>query len=133
VGWGGGGRGLTLTFKKKTPPHPTPPRKQIREFSVPIIDFTCHQIYWFLRFYILCKKKTLGGYGWVGGGLEFILFLLRRIKEKKFKLEVGGRASVGWMSAAHFPSVSTLFSISGKNSYHNCNSCSKNLDILGKN
>jgi hypothetical protein len=32
------------------------------------------------------KKKTLGGYGWVGGsgGLEFILFLLGRIKEKKF-------------------------------------------------
>jgi hypothetical protein len=51
----------------------------------------------------------------LGGCGKFILFLLRRIiKEKKFKKEVGGRAGAVWMSAAHFPSVYTLFPITGK-------------------
>jgi hypothetical protein len=124
--WGGGGDSLWHLLLKKNPP--PPPRKQIREFSVPIIDFTCHQIIGFSGS-IFSAKKTLGGCGW---GLEFFLFRILRLKEKKFKTEVGGRAGAVWMSAAHFPSVYTPFPISDQKSYGTYDSCSANLDIVGQ-
>jgi hypothetical protein len=62
--WGGGAGGAhSDIFIKKIK---TPPRKQIREFSVPIKNFTCHQISGFSGS-IFSAKKSLGGV-WVGGG-----------------------------------------------------------------